>query len=72
MNILFEEEGSFKAGHILADNNTSLQVELPSGKRSKVKSANVLLHFAQPGAAELMKSAEEAAAAMALRPKRVR
>ncbi len=64
MNILFEEEGSFKAGHILADNNTSLQVELPSGKRSKVKSANVLLHFAQPGAAELMKSAEEAAAAM--------
>ena len=61
MNILFEDEGSFKAGHILADNNTSLQVELPSGKRAKVKAANVLLRFAQPGAAELMKNAEVAA-----------
>ena len=64
MNILFEDEGSFKAGHVLADNNTSLQVELPSGKRSKVKVANVLLRFAQPGAAELMKSAESAADTM--------
>ena len=64
MNILFEEEGSFKAGHIIADNNTSLQVELPGGKRVKVKAANVLLRFAQPGPAELMKSAETAAEAM--------
>ena len=60
MNVLFEEDGSFKAGQILADNNTSLQVELPTGKRAKVKSANVLLRFVQPGAAELMKSADEA------------
>jgi exoribonuclease-2 len=64
MNILFEEEGSFKAGHIIADNNTSLQVELHGGKRVKVKAGNVLLRFAQPGAAELMKSAEVEAAAM--------
>ena len=64
MNILFEEDGSFKAGHVLADNNTSLQVELPSGKRSKVKAASVLLRFAQPAPAELMKSAEDAAEEM--------
>jgi exoribonuclease II len=64
MNILFEDEGSFKAGHVLADNNTSLQIELPGGKRVKVKAANVLLRFAQPGAAEVMKSAEASAAAM--------
>lgn len=64
MNILFEEDGSFKAGHVLADNNTSLQAELPGGKRVKVKIANVLLRFAQPEPVELMKSAEQAAAEM--------
>lgn len=41
MNLLFEEEGSFKAATILADNDTSLQVEMPSGKRSKIKAASV-------------------------------
>ncbi|QDX81854.1 ribonuclease II [Denitratisoma sp. DHT3] len=64
MNILFEEEGGFKAGSVLADNTTSLQVELPSGKRSKVKAANVLLRFAAPSAAELLARAESEAAAM--------
>jgi exoribonuclease-2 len=62
MNILFEEDGAFKAGAVLADNNTSLQVELPSGKRSKVKAANVLLRFADPSPTELMERAERDAA----------
>ncbi|SMB21056.1 Ribonuclease II [Sterolibacterium denitrificans] len=62
MNVLFEEDGAFKAGAVLADNNTSLQVELPTGKRSKVKSANVLLRFSTPGAAELLERAESEAA----------
>lgn len=61
MNVLFEEDGAFKAGSILADNNTSLQIELPTGKRSKVKSANVLLRFASPNPSELMQRAEQAA-----------
>ncbi|HWU85484.1 MAG TPA: RNB domain-containing ribonuclease, partial [Rhodocyclaceae bacterium] len=61
MNVLFEEDGAFRAGTVLADNNTSLQVELPSGKRSKVKSANVLLRFATPNPGELMQRAEQAA-----------
>jgi exoribonuclease-2 len=61
MNVLFEEDGAFKAGSILADNNTSLQIELPTGKRSKVKSGNVLLRFASPNPAELMQRAEQAA-----------
>ena len=39
MNIFYEEEGTFKVGAILADNDTSLQVEAPHGKRSKVKAA---------------------------------
>ena len=62
MNVLFEEDGAFKAGTVLADNNTSLQVELPTGKRSKVKAANILLRFETPGAAELLDRAEREAA----------
>ncbi|HEX8987171.1 MAG TPA: RNB domain-containing ribonuclease [Rhodocyclaceae bacterium] len=62
MNVLFEEDGAFRAGAVLADNNTSLQVELPSGKRSKVKAANVLLRFEAPAPAELLERAEAAAA----------
>jgi len=61
MNIFYEESGSFKAGSILADNTTSLQVETAHGKRSKVKAANVMLRFAQPGLAEFMVEAEKIA-----------
>jgi exoribonuclease-2 len=58
MNVLFEEDGAFKAGVVLADNNTSLQVELPSGKRSKVKAANLLLRFTEPGSIQLLDAAQ--------------
>lgn len=61
MNVLFEEDGAFKAGVVLADQTTSLQVELPSGKRSKVKAANVLLRFDGMAPAELMNRAETGA-----------
>ena len=64
MNILYEEDGSFKVGSIMADNTTSLQVESLSGKRSKIKAANVLLRFAQPGLSEFMAQAESIAADM--------
>ncbi|MBA3902409.1 MAG: ribonuclease II [Rhodocyclaceae bacterium] len=64
MNVLFEEDGAFKAGAVLADNVTSLQVELPGGKRVKVKAANVLLRFAQPSAADLLDRAEADAEGM--------
>ncbi|MGB9094289.1 MAG: RNB domain-containing ribonuclease [Gallionella sp.] len=58
MNILYEEDGSFKVGSIMADNTTSLQIEALSGKRSKVKAANVMLRFTQPALAEFMAQAE--------------
>ena len=45
MNVFFEEDGAFKAGTVLADNNTSLQVENQHGKRTKVKEAAVLIRF---------------------------
>jgi exoribonuclease-2 len=37
MNLLFEEDGAFKTGTILTDNDASLQVETPYGKRLKLK-----------------------------------
>jgi exoribonuclease-2 len=57
MNVLFEEDGAFRAGVVLADNTTSLQVELPTGKRSKIKAANVLLRFDAPAPADLLEKA---------------
>jgi exoribonuclease-2 len=62
MYVLFEEEGALKAGVILADNDTSLQVETASGKRAKIKSANVLLRYQDPAPGELLNLAEKAAA----------
>ncbi|HTZ00458.1 MAG TPA: RNB domain-containing ribonuclease, partial [Rhodocyclaceae bacterium] len=61
MNLLFEEDGAFRAGTVLADNNSSLQVELASGKRAKVKAANVLLRFAEPAPTDLLAQAESGA-----------
>jgi exoribonuclease-2 len=42
----------------MSEAESSLQVELDSGKRVKVKAANVLLRFAKPGPAELMAAAQ--------------
>jgi len=45
MNVLYEETGAFKIGLVLTEHDASLHVEAPHGKRSKIKSANVLLRF---------------------------
>ena len=54
MNVLFEDDGQLKAGAVLADQDTSLQVEVSTGRRVKVKAANVLMRFASPGPAEAL------------------
>ncbi len=46
----------------MSEADTSLQVELDSGKRVKVKSANVMLRFDKPAPAELMSRAQALAA----------
>jgi len=48
MNILYEEDGAFKIGSIMTDNDSSLQVEALHGKRSKIKADKVLLRFDLP------------------------
>ncbi|MCX8085479.1 MAG: RNB domain-containing ribonuclease [Rhodocyclaceae bacterium] len=58
MNVLFEEDGAFKTGTIVADHDTSLQVDTAAGRRVKLKAANVLLRFEQPAPAELLTRAE--------------
>ena len=61
MHALFEEAGKFMAGRILSEADTSAQVELDSGKRVKVKAANVLLKFEKPAPAELIAQAQAVA-----------
>jgi exoribonuclease-2 len=58
VNVLYEDSGTFKVATVLAESETSIQVEAPHGKRSKVKSKDVLLRFAEPSAGELLAQAE--------------
>ncbi len=62
MHVIFEEDGHFKAGSILSETEATAQVETASGKRSKVKAANILLRFAAPAPGEVMTEAESLAA----------
>ena len=64
MHVFFEDDGTFKAGTVLADNDTSLQVEAASGKRLKIKSASVLLRFAEPAPSALIADAQTLAAGL--------
>ena len=59
MFVLFEETGKFLAGRILSETDASLQVELDSGKRVKVKAANALLKFEKPAPAELIAKGQQ-------------
>ncbi|MDB5846184.1 MAG: ribonuclease [Polaromonas sp.] len=54
MFVLFEETGKFLAGRILSEADSSLQVELDSGKRVKVKAAHALLKFEKPAPADFI------------------
>jgi exoribonuclease-2 len=64
MHVFFEDDGAFKAGTVLADNDTSLQVEAASGKRLKIKAASVLLRFAEPAPSALLADAHALAAGL--------
>ncbi|MFC7289485.1 ribonuclease catalytic domain-containing protein [Herminiimonas glaciei] len=62
MNLFFDESGDFKAGVAMSQQGEAYQVEMPSGKRSKVRSKDVLLQFASPAPAEFMTDAQAIAA----------
>ena len=64
MHVLYEEDGEFRVGTVLAQAPASYQVESPHGRRSKVKAAMVLLRFERPGGAELLDEARRYAAGL--------
>jgi exoribonuclease-2 len=62
MNLFFEESGDFKVGAVLTQQGEAYQVEMPTGKRTKVKSKDVLLQFDKPSPGELLDQAKQIAA----------
>jgi len=58
VNVLYEDDGTFKVATVLVDGENSLQVQAPHGKRAKIKVKDVLLRFPEPGAADLLAQAE--------------
>ncbi|GAB2850278.1 RNB domain-containing ribonuclease [Pseudoduganella ginsengisoli] len=62
MNVFFEESGDFKVGSVLSQAGEAYQVEMASGKRSKVKAKDILLQYEKPAPAELMEQAKAIAA----------
>jgi exoribonuclease-2 len=61
MNLFFEESGDFKVGTVLSQAGEAYQVEMPSGKRTKVKARDVLLQFDKPDPATLLEQAKAVA-----------
>ena len=61
MYVLFEEAGKFMAGRLMSEAEASAQVELDSGKRVKVKAAQMLLRFDKPAPSALLSEASELA-----------
>lgn len=59
MYLFFEEDGSFKAGTALSQAGSSYQVELPTGRRTKIKASHVFFTFESPQPAELVQRAQE-------------
>jgi exoribonuclease II len=66
MNLFFEESGDFKVGTVLSQAGEAYQVEMASGKRTKVKVKDVLLQYAAPEPAVLQDEARAIAAEMDL------
>jgi exoribonuclease-2 len=62
MNLFFEESGDFKVGTVLSQAGEAYQVEMPSGKRTKVKVKDVLLQYDKPAPQELLDAAKAIAA----------
>ncbi|MBC7802406.1 MAG: RNB domain-containing ribonuclease, partial [Candidatus Parcubacteria bacterium] len=59
VNVLYEEEGEYKAGAVLSQSPASYQIESPHGRRSKIKAANVVITFERPSAGELLAEARK-------------
>ncbi len=61
-HLLIEENGDFKAATVLSEAGANLQIELASGRRSKVKTAHVMLRFDASDIGALIPEAQRLAA----------
>jgi exoribonuclease-2 len=66
MFVLFEEAGKYLGGRVLSEAESSAQVELETGKRVKVKGANIVLRFEKPTPSELLAESRAVAATVDL------
>ena len=64
MYALYEDGGKFQTGRVLSEAEASAQIELDSGKRVKVKAAQLLMKFDKPAPAAFMQAGQEIARAM--------
>jgi exoribonuclease-2 len=58
MFVFYEEDGQFKTGRIMQENDASIQVESASGKRSKIKADKIVLRFENPTPQDLLSHAQ--------------
>lgn len=58
MFLFFEEDGTFKVGTVLSQTGNAYQVELTTGRRTKVKGGHVFFSFEKPAVSEVMPQAE--------------
>lgn len=58
MYLFFEEDGTFKTGTILSQNGNAYQVELTTGRRTKVKGGHVFFEFESPAATDLLERSQ--------------
>lgn len=61
MYVIYEEDGDIKAGTILSETDSALQVESQYGKRAKVKANHVLLRHPSPTPGQTMDQARSLA-----------
>ena len=63
MNVIFEEGGQFRVARVLSETEANYQIELSTGKRSRVRRNNVIFEFdkAPCPLTELLPTAEKQA-----------
>lgn len=64
MHVLFEDGGKFLAARLMSQTDSSVQAEMDSGKRVKLKLAQVLMQFDQPSPVDLLERASALALTM--------
>ncbi|MEJ7138668.1 ribonuclease catalytic domain-containing protein [Amphibiibacter pelophylacis] len=65
-HILFEDGGKAGVATVLQDNDSTVQAELDSGKRLKIKTAQIVLRFAAPAPAQMLAQAQDMAGGIEL------